>query len=54
MVDGEGKEDIRLRDNKNNREESFPTLILKARLNPLAKKPPKGPMSEAKVDRAML
>ena len=32
----------------------FPTLILKARLNPLAKNPPKGPMSEAKVERAML
>lgn len=30
------------------------TLILKARLNPLAKNPPKGPMSEAKVERAIL
>ncbi|EAX10427.1 hCG2020212 [Homo sapiens] len=30
------------------------SLILKARLNPLAKNPPKGPMSEAKVERAML
>lgn len=35
-------------------QEGFPTLILKARLNPLAKNPPKGPMSEAKVERAML
>jgi hypothetical protein len=34
--------------------QSSPTLILKARLNPLAKNPPKGPMSEAKVERAML
>lgn len=31
-----------------------PTLILKALLKPLAKKPPKGPMIEAKADRAML
>lgn len=38
----------------NERTEGFPTLILKARLNPLAKNPPKGPMSEAKVERAML
>jgi hypothetical protein len=28
----------------------FITLILKARLNPLAKKPPKGPMTELKTD----
>ena len=26
------------------------TLILKALLNPLAKKPPNGPMTEAKID----
>ena len=26
------------------------TLILNARLNPLAKNPPKGPMTEAKMD----
>lgn len=30
------------------------TLILKALLNPLAKKPPNGPIREAKVDNAML
>lgn len=36
------------------REACLPTLILKARLNPLAKNPPNGPMSEAKVERAML
>jgi hypothetical protein len=29
-------------------------LILKALLKPLAKKPPKGPMREAKADREML
>lgn len=33
---------------------SILTLILKALLNPLAKKPPKGPMREAKVESAML
>lgn len=34
---------------------SFPsTLILKALLKPLAKKPPNGPTMEAKLDRAML
>lgn len=32
----------------------IPTLILKALLKPLAKKPPKGPTMEAKVERAML
>lgn len=30
------------------------TLILKALLKPLAKKPPKGPIKEANVDKAML
>lgn len=30
------------------------TLILKALLNPLAKKPPNGPIREAKVDSAIL
>ena len=29
------------------------TLILKALLNPLAKKPPKGPMTDAKIDMKM-
>lgn len=29
-------------------------MILKARLNPLAKNPPNGPISEANVDSAML
>lgn len=32
----------------------FLTLILKARLKPLAKKPPKGPMREPKAERKML
>lgn len=30
------------------------TFILKARLKPLAKKPPKGPMRDAKEERKML
>lgn len=30
------------------------TLILKALLNPLAKKPPNGPIRDANVDNAML
>ena len=29
------------------------TLILKALLNPLAKNPPKGPMTDAKIDMKM-
>lgn len=61
MADGvgqeeEGRREVKrglLADNERNRE-GFPTLILKARLNPLAKNPPKGPMSEAKVERATL
>lgn len=32
----------------------FFTLILNARLKPLAKKPPKGPMRDAKDERKML
>lgn len=32
----------------------LPTLILNALLNPLAKKPPKGPTIEAKDERPML
>lgn len=43
------------RDWSEQKKAAFPaTLILKALLKPLAKKPPNGPTMEAKLERAML